>query len=347
MGLGAGRNADRVSPDPMTFKAAQKHLFYQEIAKLLGAGFGIRQAAAVLLDTKLPPVQERLLRNLNCGLEAGQTITQAFSSDTHAVSELERSMISAGERGGDLAPAFQHLSDYFGMVASARRALVGALIYPLVILHLGIFVATVPTAMMKGDKTISEIFGHFSLILLVTYCVVFIAFLGVRAVLAMGPRRTAVDRMLSRVPILGKARQDIAMARFCKVYHACLLSGISMVETVRVASSAAHSALIRDGGKSLEIAARSGNSLGSTFIAERGFPKSFSMSYLTGEEAGTLDKDLERWAKFFQNEAEAGAKRLSIVVPKLLYFFILAFVAWKMIGFFSGYNTMIESIDRD
>jgi len=330
----------------MTSKASHKHLFYLEMAKLLEAGFGIREAAAVLLDTRLPPVQAALLKDLNHGLEAGQSITGAFSRDTATVSELERSIIGAGERGGNLAPAFQHLSDYFGMLAAARGEMIRSMIYPLVVLHMGIFIGIVPTAMMRGES-FPNILGQLAVALVVFYAVALVVVILIRAVLRAAPDHAGIDRFLHRIPLLGKVRQKMAMARFCKVYHSCLLAGISMSETAQVASSASQSGMIRAAGKRLVKTALAGSSLGPAFVADGAFPNAFSRSYSTGEEAGTLDKDLARWAKLFQTEAEAGARSLSIIIPKLLYFFILGFVAWKIIGFFNGYyGGMLEELER-
>ena len=133
----------------MTLGPGSKQQFYAEMAKLLGAGFDIRKAAVVMGNTGLPAVQVLLLKDLNEGLEAGESITDAFARDAGAVSGLERSMIAAGERGGKLAPAFQHLADYFGMVASARREMIKGMIYPMIVLHLGIFIGTVPLSISK------------------------------------------------------------------------------------------------------------------------------------------------------------------------------------------------------
>ena len=96
----------------MGFSAAQKHLFYTEIAKLLEAGFGIREAGRAMLDTRLPGQQADLLRRMDADLEAGKSITDAFG--TGVITPLERSLIGAGERGGRMAPAFQHLADEHG-----------------------------------------------------------------------------------------------------------------------------------------------------------------------------------------------------------------------------------------
>jgi type II secretory pathway component PulF len=325
----------------MTADTADKHLFYSEMAKLLDAGFDIRKAAAVLQDTRLPAPQAALLSNLNRGLEAGESIAVAFGK---RLTDIERAIIGAGERGGKLAPAFQHLADYFGMLASARREVVRGMIYPLVVLHLGVFIGIVPAALMKGGTTSTEILGSLVGALLIVYAAGYCVFAGIRALLQRAPENPGIDRLVNRLPGIGKARRNLAMARFCKVYHSCVLAGISMSETAGLASEASQSGVIREAGAKLVKAAVAGSALGPRFMADYAFPKAFARSYSTGEEAGTLDKDLARWSKLFQDDAESSVKRVSVMIPKLLYFLVLGFAAWKIAGFYSDYYGALEQI---
>jgi type IV pilus assembly protein PilC len=326
--------------------ATHKHLFYSEMAKLLEAGFDIQKAAAVLEHTKLPAAQAVLLKDLHQGLAAGGSIAESFGKDKATISELERSLIAAGERGGRLAPAFQHLADYFGMIATTRHQLVVSMVYPLVILHLGIFISTVPVAMMQGNQSGWHMAGSFLILLLGVYAAVFCSFLAARALWRLAPENLGIDRLINRLPWLGKVRVNLAMARFCKVYHSCLLAGISMLETVQCSSSAAHSAVIRAACTGLTQAARAGTSLGPQMLAADAFPAAFSRSYATGEEAGTLDIDLARWSKKFQDDAESAAKLAAMMLPKALYLGIVIFVAWQIIRFFDGYYRGLEELTR-
>ena len=325
----------------MTANAVDKHLFYSEMAKLLDAGFDIRKAAVVLLDTRLPAPQAALLADLNQGLEAGESIAEAFGK---RLTDIERVILSAGERGGKLASAFQHLADYFGMLASARRDVMKGMIYPCIVLHLGIFISIVPTALMTGGMTSAEILGNLVVTLLIVYAAGFCIFVGTRALLKQAPENPGIDRLINRVPWIGKARHNLAMARFCKVYHSCILAGISMSETAGLASEASHSGVIREAGIKLVKAAKAGNALGPQFMADAAFPNAFARSYSTGEEAGSLDKDLARWSKLFEDDAEASVKRVSVMIPKLLYFLVLGFAAWKIAGFYGDYYGVLEQI---
>jgi type IV pilus assembly protein PilC len=327
----------------MTPGPTSKHLFYAEMAKLLEAGFDIRKAAKVLEETQLPAAQQALLKSLHRGLDSGESIADAFSKDNHAVSGLERSILSAGERGGKLAPAFQHLADYFGMIAAARGNLITGMIYPVIILHLGVIIATVPAALMNGAP-LSSIVGSLVMTLLLVYVAAFIVFQLTRAALTMSAGNKAVDVAINRIPWIGKTRRNLAMSRFTTVYHSCLLAGIPMSTTVGLAANASHSGLVREAGERLMATARDGNPLGPAFVAENAFPKAFARSYQTGEEAGTLDKDLARWSRVFREDSESSAREMATSVPKVLYFMILLFVAWKIIGFFNGYYGDMEEM---
>jgi type II secretory pathway component PulF len=321
----------------MTPSPSDKQIFYTEMAKLLEAGFGIRKAAAVLHDIGLPPAQAVMLEGLNRGLDQGDSIAMAFSRNTAVITELERRILTAGERGGKLGLAFLHLAEYFALIASARREIIQSMIYPVFILHLGVFIAVVPDALMRGDASLAEIGGSLLARLCLLYLAALITYLGIRSLAKKARTHALIDRFILALPWIGKARRHLAMARFCKVFHASLLAGLSMKETAEAAAQASLSGRIRQAGEALASCAQARQPLGPSFIEDEVFPKSFARSYATGEEAGTLDKDLARWSKLFQEDAETAVKALAANLPKVLYFAILGWVAWKIISFYTGY----------
>lgn len=324
----------------------QKSQFHAEMAKLLEAGFDIRRAADVMRDTRLPKAQETLLDDLDRGLAEGKTIAGSIGADVRAVSDLERQMIRAGERGGRLAQAFRHLADYFAMVANARGEIIRGMIYPVVILHLGLLIGSLPaSAMLEGVKA-PELAGAIVRNLLVAYALAAAAFFGLRSLWRKAAEHPGLDRLFLRLPWIGKARRDLAMARFCQVDHACLLSGVSMVETSRLAADASQSAVIREAAVDLVATAEAGRALGPVFRDCGAFPAAFARSYATAEESGSLDTDLERWAKVFAADAESSIRQLAVMLPKVCYVVILLFVGWQIgrvyIGYLEGLNEMME-----
>lgn len=327
----------------MRSDARDKQLFYTEISKLLEAGFDIRKAAGVMGNSRLPAPQVKLLKTIVVGLESGQTIAGAFAADK-GVGKLEMSMIAAGERGGKLGRAFAHLAGYFGMVAAARREVIKGMIYPLIVLHLGVFVGKVPLAMMSGEADVGEIFTDLLVTLAVMYAVAAGGYFLMRFLLKKASTNVQADAFFGYIPWVGKARRNMAMSRFCKVYHACLLAGLPMRETVQVSCESAQSGRVLAAGGRIEALAVEGNALGPGYMSEDAFPSEFSRSYANGEEAGTLDKDMEVWARLFQENADAAVRMASMMIPKAFYFVIMGYVAWKILGFFSGYYGELDSL---
>lgn len=325
--------------------AAHKHLFYTELAKLVEAGFGVREAGKILQETRLPGPQQRHLELMQAGLDGGKSITDSFAADPALVSTLECAIIGAGERGGRLAPAFQHLADYFQLLASARSEALKSMIYPAVLLHLGLIVGSVPSAILNGEG-IGSILTGIGISLAIVYLIALVIVLVSRSLLKAAPASAAIDGFLNRIPLLGRARRDLALARFTRVYHTCLLAGLSMRETVAMATTAAQSGRITEAGKLLAATLATGDKLGPIFVASPAFPDAFARSYATSEESGMLDKDLARWADLFQQDALRGARRVSATIPKLFYALVMVFVAWKILGFYQGYYGTIENLDQ-
>lgn len=330
---------------PMSFSAAQKYLFYTEIAKLLEAGFGIRAASRVMRDTRVPAGQKALLEEMERDLDAGKSITEAFARDPKAISGLERSIIAAGERGGRLAPAFQHLADYFEMLAKARREAVTAMAYPAFLLHLGLFVSFL-VKYFQGEHTGTEMLVHFGLTLLAVYGTIFLGWLVVKAVYSAAAENAALDSLLQSIPLIGGARRAMVMARFTKVYHTALLAGLPMRETAETAAEASRSGKVKQAARMMTEALKDGGALGPVFMASGAFPSAFARSYATAEESGSLDKDLARWSKVYQEDAARGSKNISNWLPKIAYFLILLYVAWVIISFWGGVYGQLENYEN-
>jgi type IV pilus assembly protein PilC len=326
----------------MTFQPGRRHHFYAELAKLAEAGFGIREAADVMRRSQVPAAERSILDAVDAGLGERKSIAGAFAS-SGALGELELSIIDAGERGGKLAAAFNHLAGYFALLDSSRRAALRALAYPAVLLHLGIFVGVFPSGLMRGDGA-GALIREFVLTLIVTYLVLLGLFLAGRTALRAAADKASPDRLINRIPLLGAARRNLALARFAKVFHTCLLAGISMTETAATAAKAARSGGLREAGGRVAEAAGRGEQLGPHFMAEGDFPPAFARSYATAEEAGSLDKELARWSKLFEQEADGAMRALATGAPKVMYFAIIVFVAWKIVSFYSGYYGVLDSI---
>jgi type IV pilus assembly protein PilC len=326
----------------MVSHAAQKHFFYTELAKLLGAGFGIREAAQAMRRSRMPREQEAWLQRMESGLLQGRSIAESLGGNG-SDGRLERSILEAGERSGRMASSLQHLADYFGMMANVRRSATSALIYPFFLLHLGIVASILPLGLIRSTPMASML-GDLVISLLITYSVCALAYYGLKTSLQAASGSPRIDALLNLLPLLGKARRNLAMARFTMAYHACVLAGMSMTETVRTSTAAAQSGVLTSARQNLENALSQGNPLGPAFMASSAFPEAFARSYTTAEVSGTLDVDLQRWANVFQEDAERDMRKLAAAVPKIVYAIIVVYVGWQIMRFYLGYLADLDRI---
>jgi type II secretory pathway component PulF len=328
------------------FSHQDKWHLYSELEKLAGAGFSIADSIETVLEQRPPPGQGAFLKELKAGLDAHKTVGDSVAAIRGVVvTPLESTILSAAEKGGHLPEGFGHLSEYFAMAHRTAREIKGKLIYPLVLLHCGILIPAAPKLILAPDKK-AVVFQTLGL-LLGLYLVVGSGILLFRQLHRNSARGVAADGFLRKIPMVGKVRQALAMSRFTKVFEIFLLAGQRMDTGLKAASEAAQSGLILDAvTREVIPVVRAGNRAGPA-LNHRAFPPAFARSYVTAEKAGSLDKDMHRWAIVYQEEALTRMERLASAVPKIIYGFIVIFVVWQILSMYMGYlGGMMKMIDE-
>ena len=319
----------------MQLTAADKATLYREFAKLIGADFHLDRAIALLLGQNPPAARRAFLERLRDGVSRGSGIAKVFEDMSPApVTPLEVALVSAGEATGRLAQPFEHLARYFAILDSSARQVRGALIYPLILAHLGIVLPEVPTLLM-GDG------GRAALVrIALRLGALWVVIAGSRIVwgrlASLAVRSARVDRFLNSLPLVGSTRRHWSLARFAQVFHAGLLAAINLPRVSRMAGEASQSGAMVSGAETTADQIEAGNSLASSLRAGEAFPVLFVDSIETAEEAGAVDVEMQRWAAAEAELADESARRLATWLPKIGYAIIALYVAWRIVSMFLG-----------
>lgn len=308
-----------------------KATVFRELAKLLKADFHLDRTFTLLLNQNPKPAVASFLRTAQERLSSGTGVTEALRQTSQGtMTPLDLALVSAGENSGRLAQSFDLLARYYESVVESARKARSAMVYPLILAHLGVILPELPAA-IAGDSLADlplRILSRLGLL----WALLLIVFKGWKALSKKAETSPVTDRFLSAFPLLGPMRQHWALARFTQVAHSALLAAVRPQEWIRLAGEASGSgrfhaasliaaALIAD-GQPIATSLRSGN----------GLPKPFVDSLNTAEETGTLDHEMARWSHLEADQARDAMDRVAAWLPKVLYAIVALYVAARIIG---------------
>jgi len=318
----------------------QRAVLYHELAKLLGAGMHMDRSLDLLLDQRPARGIRTFLLGIQRGLEERLSVSDSVAKyNADLVSSMEISLLSAGEKGGRLDASCAHLARYFEMREKSRAKAVGALIYPLILLHFGLMFPDLQLIMQEGglQSIIPQALKRLA------YAWIFLGGFGALAVmiLKLAGGSTLIDRLLSITPLVGSARWHWALARFCQVFHTGLLASMNMSESLRLAGEATQSALLDAASRAAAKQIKEGHAVAPSLKKTGAFPRSFANAIDTAEQTGTLDVEMARWAMAEAELASQAQDRAAEWLPRIFYVFVVLYIGYRIVSMFAGYYTQL------
>lgn len=315
--------------------ASRRGVLYRELASLLSAGMPLVTALGTLLKTPDLEVVAGALAAIRDHVREGSSLAAALKTVVVDISPFEAATIDVAERTASLERVLLQLAIFIEAQEALRDRLQRALIYPMLVLGLGVAVAVVMLGVLL-PRTQQMIGSAAALPALTRAMLTFGDFLfpwgllmipGV-AVLAAGwrrrvrhddQRRMVLNRRFYALPLAGTGYRYLVAMRFARTLGILIRSGVSLVEGVPLAGRATGSAwcewlsvnaseAIRH-GQTLEGAVRAMPPLADTL------PGWIAVGEASGDLAGMLEHAAERCDRRFDNFI---AKTLALLEPLLL-----------------------------
>lgn len=314
--------------------------FYRQISILLGAGFGLLPALQQLRSR--PPDAEvfRLATSLLDHLGQGLTLTDALVHTGNQVPSFDTALLSAGERSGRLDGIFRLLSDYYEDRARMMRQVIGDLAYPVFLFHFAILIFPFSELFTTGNVLVYA--GKTLGILLPVYAAAFALIYA-----AQGRHgevwRSKIESVVRFIPVLGKARHELGLARLAAALEALITAGIPAYDAWFLAAKACGSLALQREIESWKPRFAKGSTPAELLLKSGQFPDLFARLYHSGEVTGKLDQELKHLHFLYQ---EQGTHKLHMVaqwLPRLVYLLIALMIAFKVISFYQDYFNKINA----
>jgi general secretion pathway protein F len=307
----------------------------EEIAGMARAGLPLDEGLRALAREMGRGRLQKTTRQLADDLKAGLTLPQALERQGGRVPPYYAALLAAGIRSGRINEVLATLTLYARAVADFRANVVSALVYPGVVLAVGLGLVV-----FVGATTLPafvDIFDQFKLRLpLLTQVLVFIgehplqtvvlpaavlilAPVAVRGLLLRGPRgRIAWAMLVNSLPVVGTMIRSTRLAAFADLLGILVDQAVPLPEAWGLAAEASSDPLVSHGAKQVEHDLRQGVPLGDALKDKRLVPELVVWMTRFGQQQGTLGPTLHHLSQMYRRQAEIRAGLLRTLLPPLL-----------------------------
>ncbi|HEX7150730.1 MAG TPA: type II secretion system F family protein [Thermoanaerobaculia bacterium] len=334
-------------------------LFNQELLALVKAGLPILQSFDIMLERQKLPRFREVLEDVREQIKSGVALSDAFASYGDMFPPIYSTSIRAGERSGDLEGVLRRFLRYQKMIVALRKRVVGALVYPAVLIGLsGVMVFIMLTYVIPK---FSEFFVGFGAELpwftqfMINFSItlrnnIFLVLLGVVGGIMLLRRwattsgRLTWDRWKLHIPLVGGILDRFAIMQFTQSLGTLLAGGTPMVPAIEIASQSVTNQLVSTKIAGIVQNVREGEPLWRSLEAT-GVVQDLAIEMVkVGESTGALTEMLNNVSEFYDEEIEARLSRMvsaleplilvgmGLVIAVLLYAFYLPLFELSSVG---------------
>lgn len=332
-----------------------------QLATMLGAGVPLDQALTHMIDSMpLGAARDRLI-GVAQNIKAGDRLSQAFERVRDFFDPVALAVLRAGETSGNLAATFATLAKQMQWEESIRVQIRRALRYPLFLLVVA-FLVTSFMMILVVPQIVAFLTNLGTELPLMTRILIGVADFFAAAwwglpLLALGAwfamkslransaaARSRTDGWLLRLPILGGVLRKLALTRFTASLAVLLDSGLTLPESLGIATGTLGNAALRD------LAAQTHTQLvqGKAFsLAAAGlYPLNILHMLKVAEKAGILAPTLHAIAQSTETEARDGIAAFLGLLEPVLTLLVGGLLAWVVLAVLGPVYGALEPLSR-
>jgi general secretion pathway protein F len=308
--------------------------FTRQIATLLRAGIPLAEALGAMVEQVTNLRFKTPLSEVRTAVNEGSAFADALAKHPRLFDELFVSMVRAGEMAGNLDEVLGRLADFLEGSQKLKSKIIGAMIYPMVMVVVGIGIMTVLMVKVIPEITsmfnqqgktlplntrmliaVSGFFGHNLLWLLLGLVLAIVLF--IQWIRSAGGR-PVWHRFVLRLPVLGQLVRTINVGRFARTLGTMLQSGVPMLRALDTAKQIMGNVVLQAAIENAKKAVTEGESLALTLKKSGQFPATLIHMVAVGEKAGQLEQMLGRVADAYDSEVDTKLARMTALLEPLM-----------------------------
>lgn len=332
-------------------RQAHLELSLRQVAVMLRSGLPLLSAIETTVEQAPSRAVRRVWAAIRDALENGSSLTEAMEPHKR-FTPATLQLIALGEESGNLELVMERAAQAMEQRRILVQTTLSALAYPAITLLAAIAIATymvlgvIPQMerflsslgrrlppMTQSLLDLSNWIQQWAMPILIVGTAMLVAAI---AFYLWPPGRLAADRLVLRIPLVGRILRTSATAAFVRSLGLLLHSGISLLESLRAVRDLhrnRHLAGLIDSARQ-EIVA--GQSLAESLDVPHAYTPMLSKMIAVGEASGALDDILEQMAEFHEAMLKTLLKQLSALIEPAIIFVVGGIVGYVYIAFFLG-----------
>ncbi len=306
----------------------------RQLSTLLRAGIPLSDALNALIQQLEDKGMERAFRQIKEDIASGSGTADAFARHPRYFNDLYVNMIRAGEASGNLDEILHRLAEYIHRQAKMRGKVSAALMYPLIMIVLGIAVVTylmmfvvpkivasiierglplpLPTEILMG---ISRFLADWWWALLIAIFALYAAY----KVATSSPQgRLTRDTWKLKIPIFGVLFKKQSVARFATTFSTLLKSGIPALECLKILRDVVDNALLAKTLDEVHDRIVEGADIATPLKNSKVFPPVVGYMIAIGEQSGQLEDILEKIAVAYDEEIDVTTQKVTSMIEPVI-----------------------------
>jgi type II secretory pathway component PulF len=363
----ADRGTSKVSVLPRLFARGPKKpglkelaMYTLQLANLLRAGMPLTMALRSMESLSSKGIPGEVSRQLKQDVTEGRGLSEAMARQNHVFPDLVINMVRAGEQSGALEEVLRRQAAHLDRFAEVQSKFKSAMIYPAVVCVVGgalvLFFMTVmlPKFMTLFDNTKIELPAMTKMLIAISgflssYWWALIlagggAVVAFRRYRASKAGRETLDRLVMRLPVVGKVVRLNLFGQFARTLSTLLQNGVPVLQALRITEQVMPNVVIQEAIARTREGVTDGKTLAQPLAKSRLFPQLMIDLIKIGEETGDVPAALSNVADTYENDLNVGLTAMTNLIQPVIIVAIAFVVGFMLLGVMSAMFKITESI---
>lgn len=334
--------------------------FCNQFSVMISAGISIVEAINVSVTQSYSSKLKNALVKIQEDLKQGLLLSEAMAKHPKIFPEFFSSMVYVGETAGCLDVVLVSVAQYYELEQKTKKKIIGALIYPLillvmligvVIIMLGFVIPTFITSLSKMETempaitmavfNLSLFFQDYGVLTILIVIILIFALVMLRFVPSV---REFYDKLKVKLPVFKRINLSVFTSRFCRSLGLLLSSGAdSLSALISLRKTISNKYL----GKQFDRVINNvkiGMPLSSALAAEMNVSPILIQMIIVGEKTGELAEVLNRTAPYFDAQTEASLNVITTTVQPTVIILLGGIIAVLFVAMYSPILSIIQSV---